>query len=803
MLQFPAHVRSVFGHARPLTMKRRRRRGRFHATFEAMEHRVLLASFTEQTAGLFGEVDADLVDVQYNNAIEQNNMLNNFGPISDSSNKTMIDPYTGATGSFSVAINSQISATDVTSGSVSMSSSFNSPALAFSYLGSNGETVVGDHISAMTDTPGVLTVHFTTSSSGSSNSSIDAGFQVPGFPAQRASGTYVYDKLFGAPIIGYTIDAGISSHKTSGFDPKAANAQASISLSWTWAPTVVQHPVIAMNSVALSPDGQSVNASYMITGVNLPAPGTIDFYWASGPNLTNKLGSPVPIPTKTAVGSYTASLPISKLGPRPSDATYILAVADSPNADPDHNVASVQVQQPDIAMDSAYLTGQNESTINFTYHITGDPGPFTAGFYLSADHLFDSTDTLIASQVVTPAANSSGAGSFKNVLNFTPSPSRPYLLVVADPQNIIAESDERNNVTVLPPQIKIDNLPVNRIFYISDDVIMPTIHLELIGIAPDQNTSLSWSSKVVYTASQYPPIKGIRGSGRNMSFTYPSVLNTSPTYTPDFRDQTGKQVVRGGTLILSVTATIDGQQRTFSTPASGTEAVKVEGTNPTQKMVHDYVANIDVPDDWPSNTQYDFHTIIRKIISDESSPHVNGHGNGQIRQFYQGIPLWSQDNLHGAGFMQLTNPPPSDDEVWDWHKNIKQGVAVFEQKLETAINRLDGRDIRDRNGRVIRHIPGLFDQVQSEAAQVGANAAPITGDMIVLEAIRGFNGYDNGAGIIDEWQPVRDASGQLVIHNGLTSWEQVPAADRIIGVPSNKIKGEPDYVNSVLSSADF
>lgn len=102
--------------------------------------------------------------------------------------------------------------------------------------------------------------------------------------------------------------------------------------------------VIALTSASLSSDLQDVKANYTITGADLPSSGTIDFYWASGPNLANKLGTtPAPAATAKAVGSYTASTSVASLGTRPANASYIIAVADSPNVDPNHAVVAIQM----------------------------------------------------------------------------------------------------------------------------------------------------------------------------------------------------------------------------------------------------------------------------------------------------------------------------------------------------------------------------------------------------------------------------------------------------------------------------
>ena len=122
-------------------------------------------------------------------------------------------------------------------------------------------------------------------------------------------------------------------------------------------PPVVQ-PVIAMVSASLTSDNQGVNASYKISGSNFAKAGTIDFYWATGQNLSDAIEStPVAaVPTATAASAnpYTASTTIASLGTQPPNATYILAVANSPHANPDHKV----VIRPCTRVTSSQLDSQ-------------------------------------------------------------------------------------------------------------------------------------------------------------------------------------------------------------------------------------------------------------------------------------------------------------------------------------------------------------------------------------------------------------------------------------------------------------
>jgi pimeloyl-ACP methyl ester carboxylesterase len=100
----------------------------------------------------------------------------------------------------------------------------------------------------------------------------------------------------------------------------------------------------------------------------------------------------------------------------------------------------------DISLLSAQLV--TPTTVQFTYQTTDDPGPFTVGVYRSADTTFDSSDLLVTSALVSAPIAPGGSTSTINLATEMPIDSaRPYVLVVADPGNAIAEADEGNNTS--------------------------------------------------------------------------------------------------------------------------------------------------------------------------------------------------------------------------------------------------------------------------------------------------------------------------------------------------------------------
>jgi hypothetical protein len=364
------------------------------------------------------------------------------------------------------------------------------------------------------------------------------------------------------------------------------------------------------------------------------------------------------------------------------------------------------------------------------------------------DLLFDGTNT-------RPSYNPNNPNSGPGVHN------GPYVLTITGAQK---------------PEIVVKEPAGVKEFFIDggDPPRMPQLTVEVIGItpAPGVEPEYTWQTRVDYRAADYPAVPGQRGQGRDIAspaYDDKTVKNDTE-FEPTFLMGTN-QVIRGGTLKLTAKLTVAGTDVEAKTPETGNDRLRILGNNPTPATVSAYVSALGVPNLW-GTLNYNYHTVVRQIISQESL----------VRQFDpNNVPLWSQDNARGVGLMQITNPAPTDDEVWDWRKNIDRGVLIFRMKLVIARQRLQV----------------LVNQVVNEAATMGATVAPFTPDMVVLNAIRGYNGYNNGNGQMDEYRHMRDAQNRLVIMNGRTVWERVPVAVRGTQL------GDPDYVNHVLGRPDF
>lgn len=94
-------------------------------------------------------------------------------------------------------------------------------------------------------------------------------------------------------------------------------------------------------------------------------------------------------------------------------------------------------------------------------------------------------------------------------------------------------------------------------------------------------------------------------------------------------------------------------------------AVELRGTNPTDAQVAAYLAGK------PGGDGFD------RIVAQES----------RCRHFTAaGLPVVSFDG--GIGLCQLTNPPPTPRQAWDWRANLDAGLALFAAKRAVAEHRL-------------------------------------------------------------------------------------------------------------------
>lgn len=206
---------------------------------------------------------------------------------------------------------------------------------------------------------------------------------------------------------------------------------------------------IAATHLAWNPVAGGVDFSYEITGT-LPRPTTAALYWARGERPSDVLGGPivsVPIDPSDAAFVPIINVSAETLGTPPPGATHLLLITDPDDfiheSNEDNNSLALPIELPDIAILSA--TTEDSHSVTYTAEITGRAidQPFQVSIYRSSDDQLDDGDVLLGSQTISVATP--GLYSMRWEGDLPINPARPYILVVADADNAIAEADETNN----------------------------------------------------------------------------------------------------------------------------------------------------------------------------------------------------------------------------------------------------------------------------------------------------------------------------------------------------------------------
>ncbi len=122
------------------------------------------------------------------------------------------------------------------------------------------------------------------------------------------------------------------------------------------------------------------------------------------------------------------------------------------------------------------------------------------------------------------------------------------------------------------------------------------------------------------------------------------------TWTPNWG-----RLLSGGNVTVYVSAMVNGEP----TPEVSQSGYVINGQNPTKSQIGAIAGS-----PW----------FLTRMISEESS----------CRQFSPdpGPPLKSFDD--GYGLMQITNLPPTNDEIWNWRDNISGGKGILSGKRSQA-----------------------------------------------------------------------------------------------------------------------
>jgi hypothetical protein len=208
------------------------------------------------------------------------------------------------------------------------------------------------------------------------------------------------------------------------------------------------------------------------------------------------------------------------------------------------------------------------------------------------------------------------------------------------------------------------------LFSISTEPRMPVIELRVsvVGVTgpdPTPTTQFEWVATLSFD-SRHCLHGAAKAAWKGKSVSYRvGDTRTIATFTAQGKVVGGIIAVqfdqiRGGTLTISVTANVGG----IATRGAA-EGWRVQGTNPSKEEVCGAL-----PDD-----------THRKIACAESSMQQFVRAEGEGDAWY---PNFSADGLLGVGICQITNPPATDDQVWNWRENVKAGVALYSQKKREA-----------------------------------------------------------------------------------------------------------------------
>ncbi len=320
-------------------------------------------------------------------------------------------------------------------------------------------------------------------------------------------------------------------------------------------------------------------------------------------------------------------------------------------------------------------------------------------------------------------------------------------------------------------------------FWISEQGTMPAnlrVIPQLNGL-PDSvtdNLKLTWTVEI-----EYEPARFDLAYGPNVRIFHRWPAQTTECcdpFAPDFGD-----VVRGGTLLLTATVELNNVQHSSRT------SVMVLGRNPPGDTVLSYLSS-----QFPSS-----HYTLWRIAQAESG----------VRQFNEdGHPVWSQDQRHGVGIMQITNPSPTDDEVWNWKRNADAGNRVLQSTYNSARgwpsyvagSREFGSAIDAYNA--ARDSAGLPKVARVTVPEFSSGNLACNLQQRELDAIRLYNGAGGTDKLglpLHEYKIAHDADLDLLdlvvdeeSSTAVAQWIRVEPGER-------SRSGAADYVDRVLSRA--
>ena len=229
--------------------------------------------------------------------------------------------------------------------------------------------------------------------------------------------------------------------------------------------------------------------------------------------------------------------------------------------------------------------------------------------------------------------------------------------------------------------------------------------------------------------------------------------------------------VRGGQLTIAVSVDLPAQSYNATT-----NGLHIRGVNPLHDEVSTACGSL----------------LVQKMVMHESGcRQFNAPRDGGVSE----CPLFSGDRLGGVGLFQITNPPPTPEDHWNWLSNINHGLQILQQKQAVA----RAYPARVRNSAAFQALLQSFNAGRSSPAEIVL--PDFTPQQLDLDMVRGYNGWagkDAFGNVLHEFRVPLDSAGNLQVdvgpdNRGIIAWEQVPGADR----PQNT--GDPNYVSHVLA----
>jgi hypothetical protein len=330
------------------------------------------------------------------------------------------------------------------------------------------------------------------------------------------------------------------------------------------------------------------------------------------------------------------------------------------------------------------------------------------------------------------------------------------------------------------PKVILSYDPPGPEFSITEECKMPTIkvtaRLENAGSATPMVMPHQWKVNLVFTGANCK-----HSMNRRIEHPEINASTLTNTFTIPFTQ------IRGGDLTIEVTVRTG---NSISMATGRSQGLKVIGTNPSTAA------------------------LLRAAIMTDAFKRLMRHESG-LQQFRPAqCPYFSRDNLGGVGICQITNPRPTDDQVWSWKENLKRGLQLYKEKENVA--RAYPR--RMRESAIFKALVEAYNKDRLAQSTTAASLRALniqlpdyTQHQLERDTVRGFNGYAGDG--LHEYRVRLDANNKLFVNvdpggvNGTAEWERVTAADRISvyqgkGLASSRW-GDPDYVENVYRQASF